>query len=62
MEFQFLGTSDSLSAEERVIYAQLTEAGAAQDGIFTMTDEGMTVSLKNLSRLLVKHYGRNQLL
>ena len=62
MELEFLGTSDRLSAEEKVIYAQLTEAGTAQGGIFAMTDEAMTASLKNLSRLLAKHYGRKVIL
>ena len=62
LQFQFLETSEKLSAEEREVYAQLIETGTAQGGIFAMTDEAMTASLKNLSRLLAKHYGRKVIL
>ena len=62
LQFQFLETSEKLSAEEREVYAQLIETGTAQGGIFAMSDEAMTASLKNLSRLLAKHYGRKVIL
>lgn len=62
LQFQFLETSEKLSVEEREVYAQLIETGTAQGGIFAMTDEAMTASLKNLSWLLAKHYGRKVIL
>ena len=62
LRFQFLETSDRLSGEEKSLYFQLTKAGTSQGGIFAMTDEAMTVSLKTLSQLLAKHYGRKVIL
>lgn len=60
--FQFLKTSDKLSEGEKSAYLQLVETGTAENGIFTMNDEAMTASLKTLSRLLAKHYGRKAVL
>ena len=62
MRFQFLKSSDQLTKEEKALYAQLTEVGTVQGGIFTMTDEAMTASLRTLSRLLARHYGRKVIL
>ena len=56
--FQFLRDSDKLSNEEKVLYQQLIQTGTAQGGIYAMTDEAMVASLRTLSRLLAKHYGR----
>src|SRR5699024_8625983 len=57
-----LRTSDKLSIEEKAVYAQLTETGTARGGMFAMTDEAMTASIKTLSQLLAKHYGRKVIL
>lgn len=62
MRFQFLKSSDQLTKEEKALYAQLTEVGTVQGGIFTMTDEAMTASLRTLSRLLARHYGKKVIL
>ena len=62
LQFRVLRTSDKLSIEEKAVYAQLTETGTARGGIFAMTDEAMTASIKTLSQLLAKHYGRKVIL
>ena len=62
LQFQVLRTSDKLSIEEKAVYAQLTETGTARGGILAMTDEAMTASIKTLSQLLAKHYGRKVIL
>ena len=62
MRFQILRSSDRLSDQEKALYAQLTEAGTSQGGIFAMTDEAMIASLKTLSQLLAKHYDRQVIL
>ena len=56
--FQFLRDSDKLSDEEKTLYRQLVQTGTAQGGIYAMTDEALSASLKTLSQLLAKHYGR----
>ena len=56
--FQFLRDSDKLSDEEKALYRQLVQTGTAQGGIYAMTDEALSASLKTLSQLLAKHYGR----
>ena len=55
---QFLRDSDKLSDEEKALYRQLVQTGTAQGGIYAMTDEALSASLKTLSQLLAKHYGR----
>ena len=60
--FQFLRDSDKLSDEEKALYRQLIQTGTAQGGIYAMTDEALAASLKTLSQLLVKHYGRQVVL
>ena len=56
--FRFLKNSDKLSTEEKALYEQLIETGTAQGGIFAMPGEALAASLKTLSMLLAKHYGR----
>ena len=56
--FRFLRESDKLDEEEKALYQQLIQTGTAQGGIYSMTDEAMAASLKTLSQLLAKHYGR----
>ena len=60
--FQFLRDSDKLSDEEKALYRQLIQTGTAQGGIYAMTDEALAASLKTLSQLLAKHYGRQVVL
>ena len=60
--FIFLNSSDNLTNDERGAYAQLTEVGASQGGIYTMTDKVASASLKTLSKLLSKHYGQKVIL
>ena len=54
--FHFLKSSDKLSDDEKEAYAQLTEVGPSQKGIYTMTEEVAMAGLKTLSQLLSKHY------
>ena len=60
--FYFLSTSHNLTDDERGAYAQLTEVGSSQGGIYTMTDKVAAASLKTLSTLLSKHYGQKVIL
>lgn len=60
--FQFLMDSDKLSDNEKEAYAQLTEVGSLQKGIYTMSEEVTMASLKTLSQLLFKHYGQKVVL
>ena len=60
--FPFLSSSDKLTEDERGSYAQLTEVGSSQGGIYTMTDKVAAASLKTLSKLLSKHYGQKVIL
>ncbi|MDO5423733.1 MAG: AAA family ATPase [Eubacteriales bacterium] len=62
MRFHFLSESERLSAEERAMYDQLIQIGNAQNAVFAMTDAVMLTSLKVLSQLLAKHYGRKVIL
>ena len=50
--FYFLSSSGKLTDDERGAYAQLTEVGSSQGGIYTMTDKVAAASLKTLSSLL----------
>ena len=56
--FRFLKDSSNLSTEEKALYEQLIKTGTAQGGIFAMPGEALAASLKTLSMLLAKHYGR----
>ena len=60
--FHFLGFSDRLTDDEKEAYAQLTEVGSSQGGIYTMSEKVAAASLKTLSRLLSKHYGQKVIL
>src|SRR5699024_4492810 len=48
--------------DEKEAYAQLTEVGASQGGIYTMTEKVATASLKTLSQLLSRHFGQKVIL
>ena len=60
--FRFLKSSDRLTKDEKEAYAQLTEVGSSQGGIYTMTEKVAEASLKTLSQLLHKHYGQKVIL
>ena len=60
--FQFLNSSDRLTDDEKEAYAQLTEVGASQGGIYTMTEKVAAASLKTLSQLLSRHFGQKVIL
>ena len=57
--FQFLPESGNLSKNEREGYEGWMHT---QKGLFAMDDQLLVNSLKTLSRLLAKHYGRNVIL
>ena len=60
--FRFLRNSDRLTDDEKASYAQLTEVGSSQGGIYTMTEKMAEASLKTLSQLLARHYGQKVIL
>lgn len=60
--FLFLNRSDRLTNDEKEAYAQLTEVGSSQGGIYTMTEKVTAASLKTLSHLLAKHYNQKVIL
>ena len=60
--FRFLRNSDRLTNDEKEAYAQLTEVGSSQGGVYTMTEKIAEASLKTLSLLLEKHYGQKAIL
>lgn len=60
--FRFLKDSDRLTNDEKEAYAQLTEVGSSQGGIYTMTEKMEEASLQTLSRLLARHYGQKTIL
>ena len=60
--FRFLRTSDRLTDDEKEAYAQLTEVGSSQGGIYTMTEKMAEASLKTLSQLLARHYDQRVIL
>ena len=60
--FRFLKNSDKLTNDEKEAYAQLTEVGSSQGGIYTMTEKIAESSLQTLSILLSRHYGQKVIL
>ena len=60
--FRFLRNSDRLTNDEQEAYAQLTEVGSSQGGVYTMTEKMAEASLQTLSLLLKKHYGQKAIL
>ena len=60
--FRFLRDSDRLTDDEKEAYAQLTEVGSSQGGIYTMTEKMAEASLKTLSQLLTRHYDQRAIL
>ena len=62
MRFLFLKESSRLSDEEKVWYKQLIKLDETGQTEFIMSDEVLANSLRNLSRLLQKHYGQQVIL
>ena len=60
--FECLRFSTRLSEDDKEAYAQLTEVGSAQGGVYTMTEDIAAASLKTLSQLLEKHYEKKVIL
>ncbi|MCC8082460.1 MAG: ATP-binding protein [Lachnospiraceae bacterium] len=58
LRFSFLSDSDRLLQEEKILYRQLIMADVTGQSVYAMTDAALTGSLKTLSRLLKKHYGK----
>lgn len=58
LRFQFLTESDKLSAKDKGLYDQLTAVDKTNQENFRMSDPVLLGSLKTLSSLLYKHYGR----
>lgn len=58
LRFQFLLESDRLSEPEKEMYRQLVTIDRKNEGIFLMSEAVLTGSLKVLSMLLSKHYGK----
>ncbi len=62
MRFQFLLESSRLSQEEKNAYRRLIKIGSGSQAIYDLTDTVLTDSLKLLSHLLAKHYGKKVIL
>lgn len=60
--FRFLNSSDRLTDDEKDAYAQLTEVGSSQGGIYTMTEQAAAAGLKTLSQLLARHFDQKVIL
>ncbi len=58
--FYFLTESSRLTEEEKDRYRALINV--SKQGVFAMNDEALSASLKTLSHLLAKHYGRKVIL
>ena len=62
LRFRFLLDSSRLSAEDKEIYRQLIEVGKGESGLFLMSNDTLGASLKILSDLLCRHYGKGVIL
>lgn len=58
LRFQFLLDSDKLSAQEKEIYRKLIHVDAGSADNFEMADDVLMRSLRTLSELLRKYYGK----
>ncbi len=58
MRFQFLLDSERLTEREKMQYEQLVTIDRTGRTVFDMSDAALTGSLKTLSLLLQKHYGK----
>ena len=62
LRFSFLEESTVLSENDKKMYRQLTKVGTSETGLFEMSMEVLTSSLKTLSSLLCKHCGKQAIL
>lgn len=62
LNFHFLSSSDRLNERERAQYDQLTKIDTSNRLGFDMPDEVLADSLRVLSHLLCRHYGRKVIL
>ena len=62
LRFSFLEESSALSDADKKLYRHLIEIGTSENGLFVMTTEALVSSLKILSSLLGRHYGRQVIL
>lgn len=60
--FRFLLESDILDEEDKNAYRRLIRVEMESEASYAMSDSTLTDSLKTLSRLLVRHYGRKVIL
>lgn len=60
--FRFLLESDMLDEEDKNAYRRLIRVEMESEASYAMSDSTLTDSLKTLSRLLVRHYGRKVIL
>ena len=60
--FDYLRISTKLSDDDKKAYAQLTEVGSSQGGVYAMTEDVAAAGLKTLSQLLEKHYNQKVIL
>ncbi|MCD7834060.1 MAG: ATP-binding protein, partial [Lachnospiraceae bacterium] len=58
LRFRFLLDSDKLYDEDKSLYRQLIKVDESLKGTFVMAESTITSSLKTLSQLLEKYYGR----
>lgn len=62
LRFRFLAQSDKLSEEEQRMYLQIIEIGKSKETVFSMDADVLLTSLKTLSQMLAKHYGKKVIL
>ena len=64
MRFQFLTNSEKLSEKEKTAYKRITEmnTNAGAGGLYAMSEDILSASLKTLSGLLEKYYGKKVIL
>ena len=64
LNFEFLGKSENLSQAEKTKYSQLTKLseGTGNDAIYAMSETVLADSLRTLSGLLARHYGKKVIL
>lgn len=62
MRFQFLADAEKLTDREKELYKQIVRTDTEGRGSFAMPDAVLMGSLKTLSQLLEKHYGKKAII
>ncbi|MCD8054398.1 MAG: ATP-binding protein [Lachnospiraceae bacterium] len=62
LRFRFLLDSERLNEDEKKLYRQLIRVDTSDQGVYFMPEAVLTRSLRTLSMLLQKHYGRPAIL